>query len=31
MKKIAFVFIGLAAALAVGMEATFVERDFGDV
>jgi hypothetical protein len=28
---IAGVYLGLAAALAVGMDATFVERDFGDV
>jgi Zn-dependent protease len=28
---VAAVYLGLAAALAVGMEATFVERDFGDV
>jgi hypothetical protein len=28
---IATVYLGLAAALAVGMDATFVERDFGDV
>jgi Zn-dependent protease len=28
---IAVVYLGLAAALAVGMEATFLERDFGDV
>jgi Zn-dependent protease len=28
---IAVVYLGLAAALAVGMDATFVERDFGDV
>jgi Zn-dependent protease len=28
---IAAVYLGLAAALAVGMDATFVERDFGDV
>jgi Zn-dependent protease len=28
---VATVYLGLAAALAVGMEATFLERDFGDV
>jgi Zn-dependent protease len=28
---VAAVYLGLAAALAVGMDATFVERDFGDV
>jgi Zn-dependent protease len=28
---VAAVYLGLAAALAVGMEATFLERDFGDV
>jgi Zn-dependent protease len=28
---VAAVYLGLAAALAVGMEATFIERDFGDV
>lgn len=28
---VAVVYLGLAAALAVGMDATFVERDFGDV
>jgi Zn-dependent protease len=28
---VAAVYLGLAIALAVGMEATFVERDFGDV
>src|SRR5918996_34984 len=28
---VAGVYLGLAAALAVGMDATFVERDFGDV
>jgi Zn-dependent protease len=28
---VATVYLGLAAALAVGMDATFVERDFGDV
>jgi Zn-dependent protease len=28
---IAAVYLGLAAALAVGMDATFIERDFGDV
>jgi Zn-dependent protease len=28
---IAVVYLGLAAALAVGMEATYVDRDFGDV
>jgi Zn-dependent protease len=28
---VAAVYLGLAVALAVGMEATFVERDFGDV
>ena len=28
---VAGVYIGLAALLAVGMEATFIERDFGDV
>jgi Zn-dependent protease len=28
---IAVVYLGLAAALAVGMDATFLDRDFGDV
>jgi hypothetical protein len=28
---VAGVYLGLAALLAVGMDATFVERDFGDV
>jgi Zn-dependent protease len=28
---VAAVYLGLAAALAVGMDATFVERDFGDI
>ena len=28
---VAVVYLGLAAALAVGMELTFIERDFGDV
>jgi Zn-dependent protease len=28
---VAAVYLGLAAALAVGMDATFIERDFGDV
>ena len=28
---IAAVYLGLAAALAVGMDATFLERDFSDV
>ena len=28
---VAFVYLGLAAALAVGMDATFLERDFDDV
>jgi Zn-dependent protease len=28
---VAVVYLGLAAALAVGMEATFLDRDFGDV
>jgi hypothetical protein len=28
---VAAVYLGLAGALAVGMDATFVERDFGDV
>jgi hypothetical protein len=28
---IAGVYLGLAAALAVGMDATFLDRDFGDV
>jgi hypothetical protein len=28
---VASVYIGLAAALAVGMDATFLERDFDDV
>jgi hypothetical protein len=28
---VAAVYLGLAAALAVGMDATFLERDFGDV
>jgi Zn-dependent protease len=28
---VAAVYLGLAAALAIGMDATFVERDFGDV
>jgi hypothetical protein len=28
---VAGVYLGLAAALAVGMDATFLDRDFGDV
>ena len=28
---VAAVYLGLAALLAVGMDATFLERDFGDV
>ena len=28
---VAGVYIGLAVALAVGMQATFIEKDFGDV
>ena len=28
---VAVVYLGLAAALAVGMDATFLDRDFGDV
>ena len=28
---VAAVYLGLAAALAAGMDATFIERDFGDV
>jgi hypothetical protein len=28
---IAVVYLGLAAALALGMDATFLDRDFGDV